>query len=494
MLPHKQYPTRLLDLRNVSQDDTLVIIDLPIDFEGEYVTLSYCWGSQYLEWIDYVRGRQLNSPRRTVEMKQMPRTLQDAVTCCIKLDYRYIWIDCLCILQGNRADWLSESAKMADTYANSALTISASDSKDCRDGFLIDRSALQLEGAVLELLADDNGTKGQIHLSLPDTDFPSLVGGGPVAQRGWCLQERQLSSRVLHVCRSQIFFECPRCRRFESEVTPADEFDLNNEFNVFHMPSEAHGSSRGKPSATVQNIFSWYAIIEDYTRRALTVPRDKLVAIAGLARRAHQTLKGEYLAGLWSTQLHVGLLWMIDEHASAMRAPNYRAPSWSWASMDGPVSWTLIDGYVQSDDGFVESAIELLASSIQLDSGDPFGPVQRVEIVVSGRLKQVPSLNLLHNKLLTYPAWMAGAGVSTFVGWYFEDEKRIVEDSQVTCLKIATRPFGPGPSLPPTNEMIILEKVEGGNQEADTYRRIGFGQVLVTDYFDDDVVQKLTLI
>lgn len=206
---------------------------------------------------------------------------------------------------------------------------------------------------MLEVLADDIGTKGQMHLCLPDTDFTSLVGTGPVAQRGWCLQERQLSSRVLHLCQDQIFFECIRCRRFESEVLPAAGFDPNNEFNVFHMPSEAHEIRRGKPSATVHNIFSWYAIIEDYARRALTVPRDKLVAIAGLAKRAHRTLEGTYLAGLWSTQLHIGLTWMVDQHASTSRAPEYRAPSWSWASMDGPITWTLIDGYVQNEDGFV---------------------------------------------------------------------------------------------------------------------------------------------
>ena len=118
---------------------------------------------------------------------------------------------------------------------------------------------------------------------------------------------------------------------------------------------------------------AWLAtnIVEDYTRRGLTVSCDKLVAVAGLARRAQQMLKGEYLAGLWSTQLHIGLLWMIDEHVSASRAPIYRASSWSWASMDGPISWTLIDGYVQSDDGFVESATELVDASIQFEGRRP---------------------------------------------------------------------------------------------------------------------------
>ena len=120
--------------------------------------------------------------------------------------------------------------------------------------------------------------------------------------------------------------------------------------------------------------------------------------------------------------------------------------------------------------------------------------MQRVEIIVSGRLKQIPSSNLPHNKLLTYPAWMAGAGDSPIIGRYFEDEKRTIGDEQVACLKIATRPFGPEPSLPPTNEVIILEKAASGIQEANTCRRVDFGQVLVTDYLDDCAVQNLALI
>lgn len=128
MSPRKQYPTRLLDLRSVIDDEIALIIDVPSDFEGDYVTLSYCWDSQYPKWIDYVRDRQRATPQRVIEMNQMPKTLQHAVTYCIKLGYCYLWVDCLCIIQGSKADCLSESAKMSDTYANSALTISASDS------------------------------------------------------------------------------------------------------------------------------------------------------------------------------------------------------------------------------------------------------------------------------------------------------------------------------------------------------------------------------
>ncbi|KAJ9608081.1 hypothetical protein H2200_007069 [Cladophialophora chaetospira] len=470
----------------------LRVIDVQPSTHYEYVALSYCWGAKHKTWISYVKCCQA-ADQRIIAMQQMPKTLKDAVTCCLKLGYTHLWIDCLCILQGNKADWLQEGAKMCDIYANSALTISASDSKDCRDGFLVQRTALSRNGAVLNLLDDRKDIASHLHLELPGRDFQSLVGGGPVAKRGWCLQERQLCPRLLHVCQNEVFFECIRCRRFESEVAPDEEFDLNNEHHAYHMPKGAYGTERGKPSPAAQTIFSWYSIMQDYTRRGLAVSDDKLVAIAGLAKRAQRVFGEEYLAGLWMRQIHVGLLWMIDDDVSASRASVYRAPSWSWASMDGPVSWSLIDGFVQTADGFIESAIEVVNFLVQPDGKDPFGPVQKVEMFVKGRLKCIPASELLANKVLTYPEWMSGR--ASQIGCYLEDEKRVIAGERIPCMKVANRPFGPGPSLPPTNEVIVLQKVQEFRSDGlDTYRRIAFGQVLVTNYFDDCVASTIRLI
>jgi len=66
----------------------------------------------------------------------------------------------------------------------------------------------------------------------------------------------------------------------------------------------------------------WNAIVKTYSKCALKIPNDNLVTLSGLAR-LHQDMTGdEYLAGLWRSQLS-----QFD----------YRAPSWSWASLDGSV-------------------------------------------------------------------------------------------------------------------------------------------------------------
>ncbi|KAK5219554.1 hypothetical protein LTR72_007938 [Exophiala xenobiotica] len=465
-------------------------------FGHDYVALSYCWGGKHAWWINYVKECQHN-PECEVRIGKMPQTLQDAVASCVALGFTYLWIDCLCILQGNKQDWLAEGSKMCDIYGNAALTIAASDSKDCRDGFLARRSRLEREGVVIPF-ADDSGKVGMLHLCIPGTPFDEIVGRGPVARRAWCLQERQISRQVLHLCQREVFFESVRCLRHESERFPDQEFDPNDEFWRFHVSLERQGPEAfpRKPSPDVYNVLSWCGIVEDYTRRDLAFPEDKLVAIAGLARRAQQILGGDFLAGLWKNRFHIGLAWQIPKEMVATRAPVYRAPSWSWASMDGPVSYDRSDGFVQSDDGFLESAITVLDARVSLTGLDPFGPVQYADVVVTGQLKHIAPGLLLHNDILKYPDWMSGS--ATQIGWYLEDEKADATmdgGMSITCLKIAVKPFGPGPSLPPTNSTLILERVDADNgDEPPRYRRIGFGQVFVTDYFADCLSITITLV
>ena len=95
----------------------------------------------------------------------------------------------------------------------------------------------------------------------------------------------------------------------------------------------------------------WFGIIEDYSKRKLTESGDKLIALSGSAhsyyeREIHKGYNGKhagkYAAGLWEAHMPSALLWRIR---SAQR-PEYRAPSWSWASLDGGISYDsqMLDG------------------------------------------------------------------------------------------------------------------------------------------------------
>jgi hypothetical protein len=59
---------------------------------------------------------------------------------------------------------------------------------------------------------------------------------------------------------------------------------------------------------------------------------------AALAQRFGERFKdklGAYLAGNWEHFIIHGLRWMVQPARKFMHRPAYRAPTWSWASLDG---------------------------------------------------------------------------------------------------------------------------------------------------------------
>lgn len=91
---------------------------------------------------------------------------------------------------------------------------------------------------------------------------------------------------------------------------------------------------KSTPSST-----DWYKIVADYSSRVITYEEDKLPALAGLAIEYGKASGKTYLAGLWKESLLDDLLWRQGKFEYSNEEPltpaKYRAPSWSWASVDG---------------------------------------------------------------------------------------------------------------------------------------------------------------
>ncbi|OIW22659.1 hypothetical protein CONLIGDRAFT_694856 [Coniochaeta ligniaria NRRL 30616] len=69
-------------------------------------------------------------------LEDMTPIQQDAVALTRALNVPYLWIDALCIRQGDAADWEKESSQMHKVYAGSYATICALLSMPCEEGFL----------------------------------------------------------------------------------------------------------------------------------------------------------------------------------------------------------------------------------------------------------------------------------------------------------------------------------------------------------------------
>lgn len=104
-----------------------------------------------------------------------------------------------------------------------------------------------------------------------------------------------------------------------------------------HNPSDNDAETR----KLVRRLEVWHQCVDEFSKRTLTVLSDKLPAMAGLAAVINDGTVGEYLAGIWSKNIGFGLAW-ARAYSLLSPTPAYRAPSWSWASIDGSVSSLLL--------------------------------------------------------------------------------------------------------------------------------------------------------
>jgi len=94
--------------------------------QGEYLALSYCWGTsmQGGESQGAITTREtLEDFHEALPLDQLSVTVRDAILLVQRLGFRYLWVDALCIVQGDEADWeRSQSRWPTSSRTRSALS------------------------------------------------------------------------------------------------------------------------------------------------------------------------------------------------------------------------------------------------------------------------------------------------------------------------------------------------------------------------------------
>ncbi|CZR66051.1 uncharacterized protein PAC_15952 [Phialocephala subalpina] len=273
----------------------------------EYVTLSHCWGRAP---TFTTTSESLDQRRTQIRYGDLPRTFKDAVKITRDLGYRYIWIDALSATSGIDGS--------SGCYSPGA------------------RGRQELEPHLID---------PAVH-PVPGSDTPAVIRESTAATRGWMLQERVLAPRTLNFTAEQLVWECGK--GFQSE----DGLEAWSWNGSPHL--EASGEDHTGPRLTRQLanavgtsgpfdiVWRWYheIIAKDYSRRSLSISEDKLPAVSGLARLVAKSTQSRYIAGLWEYGLCYGLCWKVNAPAPPqVRRINYRAPSFSWASVDSQADW-----------------------------------------------------------------------------------------------------------------------------------------------------------
>lgn len=328
---------------------------------GRYIALSYCWGP--VSTTTYLTNAQnLASRKSGIEFYDLPPLLQDVVSVVRALGVEYIWVDRLCIVQGPGGDFAEQAPKMGEIYGSAWLTIAAASGNSEDDRILLERTIQGRGPYSLDLDLQGMGT-----LSLKIRRRTHRLGTedsggdyGRVSTRAWIWQERLLSSRTLFFTPSAIKFECRK-----------------------HSVWEGYGANTYGHSWSTQidlesaSLNAWVRLVSEFMQRNITHPSDRLPAIDSVMRHIRSRTGWTAFYGVFEEHLIPSLCWSAQEkkggtgkYACQMN-PGHYAPSWSWASVDGPISYlsAMTDGAYAPLRSMDPTTFELQCQAFDRDTG-----------------------------------------------------------------------------------------------------------------------------
>jgi hypothetical protein len=525
-------PTRLLVLQafETGHDIRLVSVELKDfedeDFQPEYITLSHCWGPPEKHPITTTK-ENLEERMTRISIDDLSNTFRDAVRITRELDERYLWIDSLCIIQDDKDDWAREAALMAEVYGNSYCTLAALSSKDSTEGCRLVPNIQDTICQFLELDAEDDcygpyririfqDEPREWHEEYGDNPYRHRGYGNsdnPLRSRAWTLQERELSRRNIHFGKHQLLWECRKLKASAQlswhHKRPEDDFEMWPIRNALTESLATDG-----PVAMRDR---WYELMEDYSFRSLTNETDKLPALSGLARHYQDVFPGgKYLAGIWHTHLPAALLWR-SVYGTGHRPLSYIAPTWSWASVRGRVSYETQrtrDFGGRIEDRAQEKPLDCDFGDLKVEKmytlpkhNDIYGAIKGAYLVLHGALLTVidsdPHFRRFeHDSSSERKAVLTKDGAT--VGILYPDATDEIQYAgKLFCLSIRGEPHSSQIAVPhelykgeevEASELVMGLVLEEDLEIEDGYRRRGLARWVKRSLFEDSHSSSIRLI
>ena len=309
----------LIDIRSGS------LVTLPST--TPFIALSYVWGD-----VPILKTTKSNIESLREEgaifkedfKELLPQTIRDAIYLVDKLGERYLWVDCLCVVQDAEAAEMDRTLRaMAYIYASAEVTIAAACGDNANyglNGISLDRNSKISRYRPWDLV-DNQG--------YPDTVW---------AHRGWTFEESLFARRLLIVgevvswlCGRLVQHEC-----FEDLQPELIQLPDGTEKALWATERPHLGVPMGMMSLIpdLPSLGRWGMLVQDYTMRTLTYGHDAIRAFAGATEIMGSTFPGGIVHGLPIFFFDIAMLWQ-PENSGAVHRPGQ--PSWSWTGWKGSV-------------------------------------------------------------------------------------------------------------------------------------------------------------
>ncbi|KAH6661757.1 heterokaryon incompatibility protein-domain-containing protein [Halenospora varia] len=438
-------PTRVLDVGDPRNSDSLRLHCTEGGERGRYIALSHCWGNLNESQKFCTFGCNIDSLRKGIDFDKLPKTFQDAVIVTRELGERFLWIDSICIIQSHekcsdecrkRSDWDTESKKMETVFSSAYCTIAASSAEDSTKGFLNPRPPRQC-------VKVSNASDTPLYICEHIDDFHRDVEEGVLSQRGWVLQERALSRRTIHFTEKQTYWECGKGVHCETLLKMRNDASLLSDSK---FPSSA------KFQSDPNRIHLFTSFFKMYSKLALTNLTDRPVAISGLESGFARAFSTAVSYGIFQRYLHRSILWKRSrvERMKQMKCPPGRkVPSWSWMACEGEISYMDI-------------------------------PFAKVEWNNAIKLGSEPELQALAREFLdcTIEPQKQNAECDIFagsagkIGWLKFDGEDITDTQRLKCIVVGRAREGRGTDGQVHYVLAVMQGLEGGH-----YERVGVGSI-----------------
>ncbi|KAJ9626207.1 hypothetical protein H2203_003839 [Taxawa tesnikishii (nom. ined.)] len=239
---------------------------------------------------------------------------------------------------------------MASVYSNSYVNLVASSAYDSSGGLFFTADTLLSGNSSIR--ATWTGLSAGRYFLVADFSWLTRFEHGPLAMRGWFLQERMLVPRSIFFTSCGVWTSChgdlPRILTVAcdggTDLTQARYTNGLGQWPRLWMEAGAvhvaydFNRLQLEPDKPLYEL--WASIIRQFSTGRLTYDTDRFPAVAGLAyavARIKHLPRESYLAGLWREKLAEMLLWCNHNEGKRLESLAHLAPSWSWASVTGEV-------------------------------------------------------------------------------------------------------------------------------------------------------------
>ena len=298
---------------------------VPAEAHDRYVALSYVWGqTETIRTTKDILVYLLEEGSIFAHMHLLPRTIRDTMRLVKLLDIRYLWVDCLCIVQDDAELKHAQIQEMSSVYARAYVTIIAANGSDANHGLRGIRNVT--EPRHLSRYVEENLYESlQPHSSIWYT-------------RGWTFQEMVFARRKIMFHYQVAVWECQCATWHEATKTTMIPSITNDTGPVFQL----NRWGRRKNFSWWPDVRQYIEMVREYNHRELTCPADALHAIAGLMTVWNRSFHGGFICGLPQMFFDEALLWQpcnLLRRRIPRKSSNDRTvlPSWSWIGWIGEI-------------------------------------------------------------------------------------------------------------------------------------------------------------